>query len=686
MAGWSIDYRAWLWAASCRPVFASLAVRAWFQQLNGRLTQFSPIADTTLLLALAAGLGALTLAIFLLLLRYLRQYSSDSWRRRLDRQWPEWEAEIHRAFLFYGRLEEEMLPTIPLPHRAEAMQRYVQSRTSDALVYHVDPPRVELTSPKHYKAFLSNWKAAWEMVENEDTFRSISALIVHQLCDLLGFTMVDSRTYRNLVGYMMKAPSLRLNVPPRFPIIFMRRREFGPEDVTTLINFMGILGITSFFALLIDLNDYPEKLERRRNLRSLVQETIHDFIILDGTALRHIMMAKNPERRLIDIILGQVDLTVVSPYVTSGPVPENMFFGRDNELKTITRKIKDASFALVGGRKIGKTSTLSKVYRMLAETMDHFPLYLDCQPVRDHRAFFEAITAIWEVRLADPTPQSFRQMVVNLAREWRRGTIVILLDEVDALLQYDLQHQETLFRVFRALSQEARCRFVFCGERVLDARLHAPDSPLFNFCDVIHLSYLDRKSARRIIQDPMADMGIEFEDLDTAVMQIMDFSSCHPNIVQYICQRLIQAVNARGARVLKLADLTSVAESGSFREYLLEVVWGNATALEKMISLLMIPQPETTWSQIAQELQELDVDAGRRELEEALQGLYLYSIVHKEPSGYIFDHLMFPKVVQAHLDIPTFLTNLAEEWRQSRSVGESVSGDDGQGLEVVSVS
>lgn len=661
-----LNKRSKQWMICCLPVLLFPVGQAQAMSSNGRVASLTQAADEFPYLLTAAILSAVALVILVLLQR-LRNAGSDGRRAALDKHWPEWKAQIHKTFLFHGRVEEEMLPTIPIRHRAAAMQRYVHERPSDALVHYPTPPHVELSSPQHskFKAFLRNWKAAWEMVEDENTFRSISSLIARQLCDLLGFTIIDSRNYRNLIGYVVKAPALRLNLPPRFPIIFLRRREFSPSSIDDLSNFMGILNVTSFFALLIDLNDFPEKLEKLKNLRLLVRESIHDFIVLDGTALRHIIMAQNHERRLIDIILGQVDLTVVSPYVTSGPVPENMFFGRDYELKTITRKIKDVSFALVGGRKIGKTSILSKVYRILAETMDHFPLYLDCQPVQDYITFFEAISAIWEVRLPDPSPENFRQMVAELALEWRRGTIVILLDEVDALLQYDLRNQETLFRVFRALSQESKCRFVFCGERVLDARLRAPDSPLFNFCDAIHLSYLERKSARDMITKPMAGMGIDFEDVDTTVTRIMDISSCHPNIVQYICQRLIQAINARSSRLITVADLTTVAQSSTFLEYFIKVTWGNATALEKMVSLLMIAPAETTPAQLSESLEQLGVRATRRQLEKAIQGLGLYSIAHKEPEGYVFDNSMFPQIAQAHLDLPITLGSLAEGWQQA---------------------
>ncbi|OQY25158.1 MAG: hypothetical protein B6I34_02685 [Anaerolineaceae bacterium 4572_32.1] len=630
------------------------------------------MSDDLLYLIVAISLSVAAVVTLLLLLRRLGV--GEGRRATLDKRWLEWKAQIHKAFLFHGRVEEEMLPTIPLRHRVDAMQRYVQERPSDTLVYHSAPPRVELISPKHFKTFLRNWKAAWEMVENEDTFRSISALIAHQCCSLLGFTIVDTRKYRNLIGYVVKAPTLRLNLPPRFPIIFVRRREFSSADVEDLSNFMGIMNMTSFFALLIDLNDSSEKLEKSRNLRLLVRESIHDFIVLDGNALRHIIMARHPERRLIEIILSQVDLTVVSPYVTSGPVPENMFFGRDNEIKTITRRIKESSFALVGGRKIGKTSTLSKIYRMLAETVDHLPLYLDCQSVRDYTTFFEAISVIWEVHLPEPNPENFRHMLAELYAEWHHGTVVILLDEVDALLQYDLQNQETLFRVFRALSQEAKCRFVFCGERVLDARLHAPNSPLFNFCDTIHLSYLDQESATRIIKEPMADMGIEFEDLDTTVERIKNISSCHPNIVQYACQQLIRAINTQGSRVIRVADLDALAQSGSFCEYFIEVTWGNTTTLEKIISLLTISQPEITLAQLNDKLEQLGIYATQQQFDEAMQGLALYSITHKEAQGIALDNSTFPKIIKAYLDPSTFLSGLVEEWQQAHPTAQTISG------------
>ena len=525
---------------------------------------------------------------------------------------------------------------------------------------------IEVGAARHHmKAFLRNWKAAWETIEADAPFESIVSMLVDQLCDLLGFTIVDSRTYKHLHGFVVKAPALLLKVPPRFPIIFLQCREFSPSDIADLRDLMGILNMTSYFALLIDLNDNPERVERGKRLKWLVREVPHDFIVLDGTDLRRIILAKDHERRLIDIILQQVDLTVVSPYVTSGPVPENMFFGRDYELKTITRRIRDSSFALVGGRKIGKTSILAKVYRLLADTRDYFPLYLDCQSVRDYEAFFEAVSTMWEIHLPSHSPEHFRRLIAQRAKERIGETIVILLDEVDALLRYDTTQREGLFGVFRALSQQRYCRFVFCGERVLNSRLHAPDSPLFNFCDVLTLSYLDPPTTRRIILEPMESLGVRFADPEAAVQEIISLSSCHPNIVQYICQRLIVRINQRGTRLITPEDLEAVRRSSQFGEYFLEVMWGNTTPLERIITLLFLDDEEFTMAQIEERLAQEGVVAPSIMIEEAIEGLRLYSILEKQGQSYRFASQAFPRVVRETQDVKTLLDALKEQFRSS---------------------
>jgi hypothetical protein len=622
------------------------------------------------------GLVVLLIVAIVWLIRRRRRSTADAQAKatRTQRaptseqdQWAAWKTSIRNALMQFGWVDEYFLSSVPQPLWVPTMRRYVEEHSDDALIFVDDPPRIELVNRLRMKTFLHSWKAAWELVDVEENFNRVVADIAKQLCDILGFVDVagEHRTYRRLHGFVVRAPALRLKVPPRFPIIFVRRREGSPDDLTHLRNLMSILAMTSYFALIIDLNDFADRLDPRKNLKTLVRDTIHDFIVLNGNDLRHIIMARDPGKRLVEIILQQVDLTVVSPYVTSGPVPANMFFGRDHELKTITRKINDTSFALIGGRKIGKTSILAKVYRLLTESRDPSrTLYLDCQSVTDRSAFFDAANTIWGAQPLIRSPEDFRRYIVIQEQMQTDEPIVVLLDEVDALLSYDLVHGETLFGVFRALSQERRCRFVFCGERVLHDQLHAADSPLFNFCDVIHLDYLKEHAARRIILEPMQTMGISIQDQEDVVYQIISLSSCHPNLVQYLCQQLILEANERHSRQITLADLEKVRHSSSFHEYFLEVTWGNTSPLEQVITLLIAGQERITFGDIQEALARRGFAVPQEILERAISGLRLYSILLKEGQEYRFASGAFSEVVRESQEIDILLASLRNQIRE----------------------
>ena len=588
----------------------------------------------------------------------------------LEDNWPRWEIGIQDALIRHGWVEEILLNDMPMPLRAPAMRRYVEEHPEDALTFVDDPPRIEPANRARLSDFLHSWRMAWELVDSIESFDQVIRGIAAQLCDVLGFVYdpEEQRIYRSLHGAVVRAPALRLKVPPRFPLVFVRRHEGSPDDLPDLRSLMSMLDMTSYFALVIDLNDSSDHLDGRRDLKKLVRDTIHDFIVLNGQELRQVLMAHDPSRRLVKLILQQVDLTVVSPYVTSGPVPSSMFFGRDHELKTVTRKINDANFALVGGRKIGKTSTLARIYQLLRASRDAAEtLYMDCQSVTSHEAFFEAANTFWNTQPAIHSPADLRHYVMArnaaLPDQGSGVPFVILLDEVDTLLGYDLKHGMAIFSTFRELSQERRCRFVLCGERVLRDQLYAPSSPLFNFCDVIQLGPLQEHAARRVILEPMKTMGISIQSQEEVVYEICKLSSCHPNLVQYLCQQLILEANARGSRLISPADLENVRHSSSFHEYLLAVTWGNSSPLEQAVTLLIIDRPSVSLVDMQEILARNGFDVSQSELERAVIGLRLYNILLKEGRQYRLASDVFGEIVHESQEIDMLLSSLRSQVR-----------------------
>lgn len=610
------------------------------------------IAGGVLVLGLAA-LGLVTII-------WRRRFSPAAQERAAARMWGQWQAAITDALQTTGVAEADNLRGLPRGQLAAALKRYAEEHANDALTWQVNPPALRADNFALLQKFLSNWKAAWELVESDQAFTSVTSQMVDQLCSLLGFTRLDERTFKGLVGYVVRAPALRLRIPPRFPIIFLPRHTITEEDLGALRDLMGVLNMVSYFALIIDLRDTPPT-DPRQTLPNLLRETIHDFIVLDGRALRRLLMARDHAHRLVEIILSQVDLTVVSPYVTSGPVPTNMFFGREAELKTIVRTVRDTNFAIVGGRKIGKTSILARVLQLLQDAPEYHPFYLDCQAVNSYDGFFEAVNTMWRVALPARTPEAFRRMASELPAQYPARTVVMLFDEIDGLLAQDIAQGEPLFRILRALAHELPIRFVFCGEKILNASLRDANLALFNFCNPMTLSYLTRDQARRVVIDPMREMDIGLEADGDLTDQIITLAACHPNLVQYLCQKLIERINQRRERLIRRADVVAIGQSAEFAEYFAEVTWGNTTTLERLITLLMIEHPAVTFGEMADVLRVAGLAVPPSKLEEAFEGLTLYSILRRDGPQYTFAAPMILEVLRRGQDVYGLIASYANE-------------------------
>ena len=153
-----------------------------------------------------------------------------------------------------------------------------------------------------------------------------------------------------------------------------------------------------------------------------------------------------------------------------------------------------------------------------------------------------------------------------------------MLDEIDQLLDADSANQGHLFKSFRALSHENLCHFAFSGSRTLDRHLHDPQSPFFNFCQDVPLRPLSEKAVAEIIRKPMGQLGIELPDEEALIARFIDLTSCHPSLVQWLCNRLLRQISVRR---ITLSQLESLAASTDFAEYFLETAWGDANPLEK---------------------------------------------------------------------------------------------------------
>jgi hypothetical protein len=366
--------------------------------------------------------------------------------------------------------------------------------------------------------------------------------------------------------------------------------------------------------------------------------------VLDREHLASIIARAGPQR-LVEIILEQgLELSTLSPYVVKGPVPERMFFGREKEIKTISQTLTDTDYAITGARRIGKSSILLKLNRLLNLDPRYHAIYLNCEDKFDYQGFFAGVDAETGESFENSDPSAFRQRLAGLRARFGSRQLVFLLDEVDELLAIDAgaTPPAQLFKIFRSLSHEGSCHFAVSGGRTLFSQLRNPASPLFNFCHQVVLGTLEERSVAEIVSKPLTQLGVELPEEEALIDRVIDVTSCHPNLAQWVCDKLLRATPNR---CVTLKELEAVSSDPEFHEHYVTTAWGDATALEQLISLVM-GGPAFEVSDVANALSRFNID-GQERILEALQMLQLGSLIHRQGGAFRFKLSHFPAIVRS---------------------------------------
>ena len=408
---------------------------------------------------------------------------------------------------------------------------------------------------------------------------------------------------------------------------------------------------------------------QRRSCAQPVARSPHvqDFIVLSQDDVLDILSARHPNQTLARCILEQVDLALVAPFVINGPVPETMFFGREAEVKTLVEGAPGRDFAIVGNRKVGKTSLLKRTGARLAAGGRVSVLMVDCQTVPHAADFYAVFQAQTGLTLPWPTAEGFRTAIEQQRRAGPPP--VLLLDEVDALLTLERTRGEPLAATWRALAQAGVCHFIFCGSTGLARRLDDPHSVFFNFPQAISLSYLEPETARQVLAQPCETLGLELEEADMLLERAVDITSGHPNLLQVLGKGLVDAANRRGERRILLEDLDALLASADFNETFLKIVWGEAGPLEKLITLVASPEGFTL-SEIEAALDAQGTTFDDESLDAALKLLRIYAILEKRDRTYTFIPQAFPDILHRTQEV----ARLIAQEKRKLGQGDRVTG------------
>ncbi len=188
-----------------------------------------------------------------------------------------------------------------------------------------------------------------------------------------------------------------------------------------------------------------------------------------------------------------------------GGVSREAIFGRDEILAHILSR-EPASYLVVGGRQLGKTSLLQAIRRRLEDDPKvdvHFLALTGSD-----------LTAALARSLGLSRDAGLDAVLGRLAESDRRT--LFLIDEADVLVRRDHQRlgegEGDVFGRLRSLSEEGRCHFILTGFwNLYEVAVLDYGSPLRNFGETLRLDALERQACVQLATEPMATLGLGYQ-------------------------------------------------------------------------------------------------------------------------------------------------------------------------------
>ncbi|HEX2993358.1 MAG TPA: hypothetical protein VHP14_00950, partial [Anaerolineales bacterium] len=451
----------------------------------------------------------------------------------------------------------------------------------------------------------------------------------------------------------------------RLPFFFQQQGNLDEDNLDRLRKFAKE-GLDQRYSVLV-LISWAFNLPRKQafEVQDALRKELIDLVILDVADILHILQSPDPAEVFRRLVLRQVRVT--PPYVIRGAVPAKMFFGREVELRRLVENAGMADFAIVGNRRIGKTSLLHFARTRLEAAGRVQPLLIDCQTVRTMAEFFTAFHAQQtQIRLPEPTPAAF----VEVAAQCRKSgkPLVLLMDEVDELLRFERENGELLLGAWRQSAQAGICHFIFCGSRRLAQDVDDPlHQTLFNFPQPLPLGCLNPDTAQKVFTEPLDALDIAMEEKTQLTKQVMELTSGHPYLIQYVGWELVTAANDynRPERKILLRDLEELRSGAKFADEYLRTIWGHAGSLEKLITLLS-PAEGFKVETIEELLAKEGLQIPTNEVDMALKMLRIYAILDKQEQTYTFIPRAFHDILQQTQPVKRLIEQEKKELQAAR--------------------
>lgn len=395
------------------------------------------------------------------------------------------------------------------------------------------------------------------------------------------------------------------------------------------------------------------------------------FVTVDAADQQNILAARSFTGTLLNLICEQIPISNLAPYQTSAPVEGSGFFGREREIGRVLRH-PEISFAIMGIRRIGKTSLLKEVkLRLLDQGEDPARVvWLDGSTLSNADQFMEEM--VRELRFRElPRLKKREKYLFYFAGFLKRmskmhgGRITIFLDEADPLLIW-ARNVPDLLPTLHASMNAGHCRYIVAGFQTLIGELYNQNSPFFMAFEPLRLGPFERKETEDVILRPMRSLRVRFENERELVKRIHNDTRGHPLLVQYYCRELIEQLERRGDRTLSPDGLADIYTSDGFKEQIVNAFRDNVDSPDKaLVYALLLSFPESkeafTQEEMYRTLRRQDCPYSPEQIDQTCDRLILAGILVRKGPKYQFANPIFPRVLRTNENLNYLLAVAKKE-------------------------
>ena len=491
--------------------------------------------------------------------------------------------------------------------------------------------------------------------------------LLRLLSDELGYVVRTSKAALGYEIYTIDLSSWKLRLSSRTPVIWVKASDLSsnsPQHIMqSLSDVMRERGLSRKIVLVMIDGD-SQHLYRFRS------GVTQNLVLIGNEEQNQIGKSRRPSGELLDVIAARISISNLSPYETRAPVTGSRFFGREHEVTRIISN-PDTNYAILGIRRIGKTSLLRETERILKESTDMaHVVYLECSDLLSEEDYIREV-----VRKLNPRELTrlhlqkyvffFPDFLERMSRAYKTK-IIFLLDEVDNLVIMQRGNWE-LFRMLRASANKGACQYVIAGFREAMREQYLLDSPFYNFAQEIRLSEFTRQQAHELIVTPFENLRVRMRNKEEIVQRIYKETSGQPNLIQYYCLILLRHLDQSGNRELNPDDLINVYDDEGFQSHLLTSFMQNTENRDKALIYAVLTALEQAESRgfsqefIDEALRKQGLILMQEDIDESCNVLTLAGVVKRKGREFFFTSPIFTRVLQQTYDLTYLLRKVKEE-------------------------